>query len=152
MIDKTEAKKQVARFAGLDFFPREAEAASELIAAIQAAETLEIAKAFTADWVSRQMAAPKPAEIRAGLYDLGHEIRERRSRCGSCGGSGSVMQFWLVTYRDRSFAIDRKQRLSIATEEQAQELRRQLADQGEPPQDVLRVAAPCPACARGAAA
>lgn len=152
MIDKTEAKKQVARFAGLDFFPREAEAASELIAAMQAAETLEIAKAFTGDWVSRQTAVPKPAEIRAGLYDLAQEIRDRRSRCGSCGGSGSVVQFWLVTYRDRGFEIDRKERMSIATEEQAQELRRQLAQHGNVAQDVLSVAAPCPACAKGVAA
>lgn len=147
MIDKAEAKKQVLRLSSLDFFPKEREAAADLVSAMQVAETAELAKAITDDWVANETQCPKASEIRRALYDRAEEIRGRRKGCNSCGGNGSVVQFYLVTYREQSFVIQSKKRLDISTEEEAQEFRRKLAERpGTVHQDVLSAAAPCPAC------
>jgi hypothetical protein len=152
MIDKETARKQAKRFSGLEFFPQTAEALAELISALQVADTEEIAKSFTDDWIGGETSCPKPSQVRIGIYDRNELVRVNRKKCPSCGGSGVVTTWFLVTYRGNSFLRETSAEIeNCKTAEQARDFAQLIADSpGSKDQTVLSAAKPCE-CRRVAA-
>ena len=98
---KDFCKKQIGRLFGLDRFPTEADAITELISALQTART-EAQARWIIDGITRYSnVCPTPAEIYAAINadsEQGREKRDRSTRdCEICGGTGFVTAFFLRT-------------------------------------------------------
>jgi len=68
MITDDEARSELLRLSGLDFFPREVAALKELRLAIQASDTMEIAKRVIDEWLARSPECPKPVDLRLAAH------------------------------------------------------------------------------------
>lgn len=98
MINRDTAKKQVARLAGLENYPRWSdEALRELVVAMQSAASEDEAIAVVTDWVNHNGVCPKPADLRKLFFDLKDaEDKPERPYCRKCSNSGFVMEKRIV--------------------------------------------------------
>lgn len=140
MISEAFAKKQLMRLSGLDYFPKETAAITELWLAVRAAENEGIAESVISEWLAMVREAPKPADLRRLIHDKNATIQ--RGSCSLCCGSYFVTAWVLVNYREDEFTIDRakgSRRLLNFDAEQAIEFGKKLgANQG-----ILTAAVPC---------
>lgn len=93
MITEKEAAKQLARMAGMNFFPRgdgpeDRAALLELRNAMQTADTPEIAKSVTDDWLGMRTERPTPADLRAMIFERNAPKVIADPQCATCGGTG----------------------------------------------------------------
>jgi hypothetical protein len=102
MISDIEAAKQIERLSQLDYFPREknqAAALKELRLAVESANTVEIAALVIADIMAYQTETPKPAALRAAIWEMNEKLKSApppiatsapsaSSHCGRCQGFG----------------------------------------------------------------
>ncbi len=127
MIDSKTAARQLERLAGLDYFPKEAPAKKELRLAIECALTEQIANSVVSDWLAESNNCPKPSEIRRLINARQEAIIEQRRNCPICDGVGFVTIWKLITYRGKSFVIERAETLHhITRQEQANAFMEQM--------------------------
>lgn len=93
MITEKEASKQLARMAGMNFFPRsaspeDAAALLELRQAMQTADTPEIAKTVTDDWLANNTQRPTPADLRTLIFEKNAPKLIANPDCRQCSGTG----------------------------------------------------------------
>lgn len=93
MITEKEASKQLARMAGMNFFPRSASAEDaaalrELRNAMQTADTPEIAESVTNDWLATNTDRPTPADLRSLIFEKNAPKMVADAKCKLCFGSG----------------------------------------------------------------
>lgn len=69
MIDATTAAEQLERLTGLNFYPQTAAAKKELRLVLEQAATSEIAKNTVTDWLNESTDCPKPAQLRAMIFE-----------------------------------------------------------------------------------
>lgn len=136
MISQTEAAHQMERLSGLDFYPREDGGKKELLSALQAAKTVEVAARAVTTWLEGQRECPKPADMRRLIWERQGEA-EKVPVC-QCGGSGWLTIYRLVTYKGRSLTIDHSEPLNLDFEERLA-LREKLGEN----QEILSGAAAC---------
>lgn len=151
MIDKKTAGALTQRFSGLDYFPNSKEALVDLIYAVQVADTPEIAEVIIAEWMAYQTQCPKAAQMRALMYEANQKRKEHLAKCPTCGGSGFVTVWYLVTYRGQSFVREKSELLpDVTTSEQANLFAEKIArNPGDKEQTVLSAAKVC-ACRKAA--
>lgn len=103
MIDKETAKKQVKRLGQMVGFPaNSAEAAGELVIALQSAYSEAIAKAVidaTLGTANAETRCPMPAELRRMVWD--RQDPEARPACKKCQGDG-FRGAWRVSWYNES--------------------------------------------------
>lgn len=99
MISAADAAAQVERMSQLDYFPRSEEqsaALKELRLAVEAANSVEIAKMVIDDFIGYQSEAPKPAALRAAIWEMNEKLKPARvenanaNHCGRCQGFGVI--------------------------------------------------------------
>ena len=100
MISKEVATTQLARLMGLSYYPRDNRMAEEdLVLALKAAYNDAIVVDVVNDWVAEQNICPKPADLRAMIWERNEKIKKapvpyekpfRGLSCNVCKGYGIV--------------------------------------------------------------
>lgn len=133
MISDKFAKGQLARLSQFEGFPAKwPEALKELTMALMVCESEEIAARVVDEFISGAGAGakcPYPADLRRACYDENAKRQKKRHHCVYCGGNGFVTRWYLLTYRGKSFEIQKSELLEDITDQaEAYALAQQLAD------------------------
>lgn len=142
MIDDAAAKKHVARMSGLDFFPSEAAAVRELVAALKSASGEATAKAVVDEWIRDCRQAPKPADMRRLIAARDRERAANRAKCEYCNGDGAVPCYVLVRFDSYGRRQRGRRMPNIENDEQADRYRERM----EPDEELYSAAYRCTAC------
>ena len=146
MLDHIEVMHQIERFAGLDRYPKGAaagQAVSELVKAAKVAQTMGIIVLCADNWLETQTVCPKPADLRAAIYELKAKFGPKKPKCIDCSGNGFVVVYFLVRYAGKSFTPVKSKRLGRLNTEQALAAFAQ-ADMFEPEAELISAAETCP--------
>ena len=104
---KDVCKSQLKRLAHLDGFPKHSEAIADYLAALAVAKSPDrvqrVVAAFTGD--AELQRCPTAAQVRKIAYDLLEAEVQQQRGCESCGGSGFVTLYKLVTYHGKSMQM-----------------------------------------------
>ena len=107
---------------GLQFFPNEKSAQTELVKALEFASSPEIARTVVDDWLAQSTDRPTPADLRRMISDHNAKAIDRRGKCRDCGGAGCTTAWFLITYQGNSLRPRYSERLrEIGNHEQANE-------------------------------
>ncbi len=144
-------RDQIARFDGMEGYPRSESAIEDLIEALEAAATEEQAIGViyslkeTADERTR---CPTAATIRRAVYDAQESQRKALQKCSACDGTGAVIYPMLVTYRGSGFLIGSEEIMRGSTDADIATFTKQIMEAKEagtigPEQMILSAAEPC---------
>lgn len=149
MIDKTAAKKQVARLSQMYGYPRgedQATALNELVKAVEGSASVAMAEKVVSsilDTAVEDSRCPMPATLRGLLYDAA-KAANHKPECVACNNTGFRVEFRLISYAGKSLQVETIDALPGYGFIEAEGLRRKLRDG----QDVISTAVPC-SCRHG---
>ena len=149
MIERKFAQDQISRMIGLDYFPSEQKAQKELLDALMWAKTDAIAVATINEWMTDSSRRPTPHDIRRIVSEHNERYERQleesgRPKCLICGGCGMTTHHFLVTYRGKSFGIEKSENIDHLSFEEITEFRKKLPDH----QTILSGARNCFNCRR----